>query len=336
MSFDMWGQMISGLKQCGGLHLLRWPRDPSYALAELLADLAAHHINIVFATTAFDSSSSQQVILAVPAQAGPLALKLAALRAQMLGLKRPVLERDATALNLYPRGRGLMLPARIWQVLKKKNVFPLGLGTSLAALTLVLQEEHLMEALDTLPLALGLPSGASPSDAGLESPLPGKDKTTPSPEISTRYAEKPIMVYHLDPETGTALLSGICEEPLDAFACVKGELTARTVFFSGFKDNGCFRFLACAPFQDLHLLQNEFKDSGLLPEENPQPVSLFHLQGPHFGDRPGIASTAFAALEQVGVRPLAFAAVMHSLFLFINPQKTSHALKGLSHYFCTP
>jgi aspartokinase len=332
----MWGQMISGLKQCGALHLLRWPRDPSYALSELLADLAAHHINIVFATTTFDPSPNREVILAVPAQAGPLALKLAALRARMLGIKRPLLDRKATALNLYPRGRGLLLPTRVWQTLQKKNVLPLGMGTSLAALTLVLHEDHLMEALDTLPLALGLPRGASPPDAGLECLLPGQDRKMPSPEISTRYAEKPIMVYHLSPETKTVLLSGVCREPLTAFCGSKGELNARTVFFSGFKNDGLYQFMACAPFQDLNILQKEFQSSGLAASEKPRPVSLFHLQGPHFGDRPGIAANAFAALEQAGVRPLAFAAVMHSLFLFIDPQKTAHALKGLSRFFCTP
>ena len=76
--------------------------------------------------------------------------------------------------------------------------------------------------------------------------------------------------------------------------------------------------------------------AGLQPGDTAQAVSLIHLQGPHFGDRFGIASEAMAGLREAGVIPLGFSAVVHSLFIIIRPQDAEAAVGGLAKRFQAP
>jgi hypothetical protein len=65
-------------------------------------------------------------------------------------------------------------------------------------------------------------------------------------------------------------------------------------------------------------------------------VSLINLQGPHFGDRPGIAAEALNGLTGFQVEPLAMSGVVHSLFLAVGKGAEQAALAGLATRFSGP
>ncbi len=91
----------------------------------------------------------------------------------------------------------------------------------------------------------------------------------------------------------------------------------------------------------VYLLMEEWEQSVffdrvrfLFPEgkENPfnmiSNVEMIHLQGPHFGDRYGIADTVFSALSKGGISLLAASCTGASIYLVL-PEKTSKTAKVL-------
>jgi aspartokinase len=67
-----------------------------------------------------------------------------------------------------------------------------------------------------------------------------------------------------------------------------------------------------------------------------QEVSLISLQGPHFGDRWGIAEQALTALEEAGVEPRLLLGATHTLQVLVDPAAAPRALQGLRGRFSSP
>jgi aspartokinase len=76
-------------------------------------------------------------------------------------------------------------------------------------------------------------------------------------------------------------------------------------------------------------------------ESNPQirvdsPVGLIYFQGPHFGDRYGIADSAFNALTQKGIEVLAAGCSASSIYLVLSEEVMEKAKKSLMDAFLLP
>ncbi len=66
------------------------------------------------------------------------------------------------------------------------------------------------------------------------------------------------------------------------------------------------------------------------------PVAMVYLQGPHFGDRFGIAEAALVALAQDGVMPLVTACTGASLHFAVHQASAAAARRALSNVFVVP
>jgi aspartokinase len=66
------------------------------------------------------------------------------------------------------------------------------------------------------------------------------------------------------------------------------------------------------------------------------PVEMIHFQGPHFGDRHGIADAAFKALEKGGIPVLAAACSGSSIYLVLPEKKARPAGALLEEVFEVP
>lgn len=66
------------------------------------------------------------------------------------------------------------------------------------------------------------------------------------------------------------------------------------------------------------------------------PVDLLHFQGPHFGDRYGIADAAFSALEKASISWLAGGCVGSSIQIILPSGLTEKAKTTLATSFRTP
>ena len=151
------------------------------------------------------------------------------------------------------------------------------------------------------------------------------------------YEEHPIRVYGLKLRHRLMLFSAMW--PLDgAGACgaflgaVQG--SAAPVFSNHRLGGGGWEITLCLPDEMEAELVALWEKSGPGSLRSARPVSLVHLQGPHFGDRYGVLSEALAALEEAGAPPLATSAVVHSVFLALEPARAEAALSALGKRFC--
>ncbi|MFH1134885.1 MAG: hypothetical protein V1816_02235 [Pseudomonadota bacterium] len=92
------------------------------------------------------------------------------------------------------------------------------------------------------------------------------------------------------------------------------------------EDEGRFRETVSSRFQSE---AEEFPTSG-------RPVEILQFQGPHFGDRYGIADSAFRALEKGGISPLALTCAGSSIHVVLSPGQAESALALLTEPFEVP
>ena len=63
------------------------------------------------------------------------------------------------------------------------------------------------------------------------------------------------------------------------------------------------------------------------------PVDLVYFQGPHFGDRYGIAAAAFGALETQGIQLLAAGCTGASIYIVVPDKRAQAVIRCLSEPF---
>ncbi|MCF8035023.1 MAG: hypothetical protein K9K66_17205 [Desulfarculaceae bacterium] len=157
-------------------------------------------------------------------------------------------------------------------------------------------------------------------------------------EIVAVYLEKPIKTYGMRAKEGLALLpvscpadglDGLCE----ALAESSTELGVELCAAPGGESGGAWR--VCLPAERAPQLTELAARAG--GEAGPgRAVSLLNLQGPHFGDRWGIASQALAALGKAGVEPCLVLGVTHTLQLVLPAEETGRALEEIKQLFSAP
>ncbi len=65
-------------------------------------------------------------------------------------------------------------------------------------------------------------------------------------------------------------------------------------------------------------------------------ASVINLQGPHFGDRWGLAKEVLAGLEEAETAPLVLMGVTHTLQIALDSSASQAALNGLGRHFVGP
>lgn len=152
------------------------------------------------------------------------------------------------------------------------------------------------------------------------------------------YEEHPIGTYGLRVQEGFLWLAA--QRPLanweDGPDWQALERASCPVFCNASLREGRMSLNICLAQADLPPTLEALRGLGFTPSPPARPVSVIHLQGPHFGDRHGIAAAALSSLAQAGVELVAINAVVHSLFLVVPPRQAQAALLGLSQAFATP
>ncbi|MFH1034100.1 MAG: hypothetical protein V1806_06290 [Pseudomonadota bacterium] len=152
------------------------------------------------------------------------------------------------------------------------------------------------------------------------------------------YDEHPIRIYGLEAQEGFCWLT--TSRPQAGLAELSDwqslEQAPSPAFFCATLREGRLVLRMCLAQADLAGMLEALPALGLTPVLPARPVCLIQLQGPHFGDRYGIASAALASLAQVGATPLGMGAVVHSLFLVVEPAQADLALRGLGQAFSAP
>jgi hypothetical protein len=332
---------IAGLKQSGPLALVRAPGATGLCLRSLLRSLADNRLNLAMLAWQQGPDPEMGLCFCVEQMWGGAALALAQEKAHTHNLPQPSLLNHLTAITTYPLGRNLKLPSLLFSALNQAGLSPLAMATSLSAVVTLLAAEDLGPALQTMRGAFDLPPCVSPPSAGIkvvqiDSDSHGAALAEPvSDETVAVYSERPVSCYGLKAEQGLELWQArpkAREWAASALALTGCEPSPGLSFMSVYWLNDSCSLSICLPPDQASLLA----EASALSGTGPRPVNLIHLQGPHFGDRPGIAAQALQGLDEAEVDPLAISGVVHSLFLAVEPQNAQAALSGLACRFCGP
>lgn len=332
---------IAGLKQSGPLALVRAPGAKGLWLRSLLSSLARERLNLVLLAWQQDPDAGTGLYFCVDQDLGPQALAAARKNASANNLPEPSLVTPATAITAYPLGKSIQLPALMLTAFNRSGIAPLAMATSLSAVVALLPSQELGPALEIMRTSFALPPGASPPEAGIK--VVHSDCATPGPKLAELvsgetvavYTERPISCYGLKGEEGFT----ICQaQPLAktwsrmAFSLADLEPPLRLGFMAAYWHADNCRLSVCLPQDQAENLS----DALAMEDAFSQEACMINLQGPHFGDRPGIAAGALEGMAQLGVSPLAVSGVVHSLFIAVDPAAAQDALTGLATRFSDP
>ncbi|MCB2192633.1 MAG: hypothetical protein KQI62_13765 [Deltaproteobacteria bacterium] len=154
---------ITGWKHRRGLSLLALKDWPWAGVNALAGALAQAHINLPFLLMQ-GGKGGVWARLCLDRQKSPQAQALAEELAQANGWHSPVVNEPVIALTFYPLAGGITLPAEALACLAGAGLSPLALGTSLAAMTVILPQDKLSAAVRALGERFDLPPGASPPE----------------------------------------------------------------------------------------------------------------------------------------------------------------------------
>ncbi len=149
----MFGVGLAGLKERDSLALLQGGGDAGARAADLVQELAGRGINLFFLTL------GRGLRLCLEAERVPEVRELA----RRVGLQGCRLLSPVSLFTLYPLEQSLRLPAAAAAVLADAGLECLALGTSPAALVLVVPGRQAERARAVLARDLNLAPGASPA-----------------------------------------------------------------------------------------------------------------------------------------------------------------------------
>ncbi len=242
-------------------------------------------------------------------------------------------------ISLFPHRSDPAVTGSLFQVLDMTGISPEALAYSTSSISVVLKEE----ALESTTSALFEPFQFSAYRTPADWKLAQKGKEQLYKEVVASYQEKKPKVYSLEWQEGQNLFrveldTSDISKMGDAFInfAKQGSLLP-FLTSSPSTQQGKLNLFLCLPDYD----QNKHPD--LIKESLPEavmtmiaPVAVFSMNGPHFGDRYGIASELFRALEKADIELLALGCAIASINGVIPANQLEMATKAIEECFDVP
>ena len=152
------------------------------------------------------------------------------------------------------------------------------------------------------------------------------------------FFEEPVRTYGIKGQDGCLLLSLECSpEQLTRLARLMAALDPPLIPVSfGIMWEGETAIVqACLP-EDQALRLAQVADQAGASWRGREAAAVVNLQGPHFGDRWGLAEKALTGLEEAGTAPLSLMGVTHTLQVVLRSVDVQAALAGLGKRFVAP
>jgi aspartokinase len=246
---------------------------------------------------------------------------------------------SGAVLSLFPHKSDPEITAALFNVFGREGIEPNALAYSNSAISAVLREELVDKATKSLFEPFSFSAYRTPADWKLAQ----KGKEQLYKEVVASYQEKQPKVYALEWQDGQELLRvnlnrrdlGVMGNALRAF--------------SG-KDRG-FSFLVSNPTNEKKTTSLFFclpgyvqQDSTNLirellseaPTDSISPVAVFSMNGPHFGDRYGIASELLTAFDRAHVDLLALSCSIHSITGVVPADQGDSTIQAIQACFEVP
>jgi aspartokinase len=245
----------------------------------------------------------------------------------------------SAVLSVFPHRRNPEISARLFEAFEQQSLEPDALANSPSTISIVLKQDLIDSASHALFEPFTFSAYQTPEDWKLAQQ--GKEKLYK--EVVASYQEKKPKVYGLEFYEGQHLLH---------IKMNRTKITHVGASFRGFTRLGLnLTFLATSPSaaQDKEILAFSLPASQgeaygrvlkrIAPEiefrETPS-VTIFSMNGPHFGDRYGIVSEVLASLRSRQVPPLALSCTIASITGVVRRDQFEPALDALRQGFEVP
>ena len=242
-------------------------------------------------------------------------------------------------LSLFPHRNNPSVTESLFQVLDMTGIKPDALAYSNSAISLVLREE----AIDTVTSALFEPFQFSAYRTPADWKLAQKGKEQLFKEVVASYQEKRPKVYNLAWQKGQNFFR---------IELKKDDMRAMGTVFAGFARNGLLLpFLTSSASStreslDVYLCAPGAERNGcsaLIHESLPEAmtttiasVAVFCMNGPHFGDRYGIAGELLEALDHARIHVLALGCAVASISGVVPSDQIERATRAIQGCFEVP
>jgi len=245
----------------------------------------------------------------------------------------------SAVLSIFPHKKNPEIAGRLFEAFDREGLEPDALANSPSALSVIINEELITKASD----ALFEPFSFGPYRTPADWKLAQKGKEQLYKEVVASYQEKRPKVYGLDYHEGQDLVQ---------IKLRRQNMSHVGTSFRGFARLGLnLTFLATGPCEETGKEILAFCLPGteshaytqiigrIVPEiqvETTSPVVILSMNGPHFGDRYGIASELLAALNNHNVKLLGLSCTIASITGVFPSHQFEPAIRAIQDCFDVP
>ena len=247
-------------------------------------------------------------------------------------------QKDAQVLSVFPHRNNPEIVGAILRILVQKEISPLALLNSPSAISIVLDKEHL----DRTAAALFEPFRFSAYQTPADWKLAQQGKEQLYKEVIASYQEKKPKVYALewygDQVLVQARLPFMDLAVVAEVFCEKAPLKMFLTFFAlnPIYETGFYDLLFCLPISAVQCTEYLHRRLSGKTELILSPAAFFSMNGPHFGDRYGIAKNLYVALIQSGVKVLGLNCSIASISGIVPAEQILPAIQAIEARFDVP
>jgi aspartokinase len=245
---------------------------------------------------------------------------------------------NATIVSVFPHDQKPEVAGTLVNLLARKRIHLFGLGSSPSSLSIIVSPSEVPAIIDALFHAFEFPTYRSPYD--WYAAYQGQEQVLK--EIIGSYQEQVLKAFYIIQETELDLWTVLLGEGhLPAFAEALRKLADRDVklpYITGHRlPSSDILFSLCFCHSQNDAVTEVFTACFAAPIAVCNgPIGLFHLHGPHFIDRYGIADALVKSLQQAAVTPVALSCTLSSISLVVDARNLDAAGKALERGFHVP
>ena len=330
---------LGGFKILKGVDLFTMvvPKARGFFPGKLCHRVAEEGINIPYLTCVYDGANWGLALMVDSGEAEGISELV---RYYFAGI-RVAARHNQTILSVFPHRQAPEIAGTLFNVLNRQKLTPGTFASSPSAISLALGED----SLDGFTEALFGPFSFGPYRTPADWKLAQEGKEQLFKEVVASYHEKRPKVYCLEWHGDQTLFRVKLKDGglgcLGALFEAWGRLSVTLTFLllspirTGAEETT--EVLLCLKSQPG--LDFEKMISEAIPDLawiHSEPVAVFSVNGPHFGDRHGIASALFRSLEQAEAHFVGLACSVASITGVIPVDRMEAATEAIQHCFDVP
>jgi aspartokinase len=242
-------------------------------------------------------------------------------------------------LSIFPHKKNPGIPGYLLEVFGQEGLKPGSLANSPSAISVVLREEQISKASSALFEPFSFSAYRTPADWKLAQ----KGKEQLYKEVVASYQEQRPKVYGLEYHEGQEFVQVLSTNwDVGHTGSAFKEFARRGLYLTFLatgpcQEGGREKIVFCLPSSKTHDLGDIInKTAPNVSVESTSPVTVFSMNGPHFGDRYGIVSDLLASFEKNETHLLGLGCTIASITGVVHSHQLESAVQAIQECFEVP